>query len=301
MGDHAAIQLALETAGITTAISRVQNLSGGCIHTVVAVTLADGASVVAKINDPGSERLFEEESQSLRALRKTGAVLTPEPFLTGVFADRAVLLMSRLKPAREHTTEEHWRQFGRELAALHSADAGSRYGFDQDNHIGSTPQPNSWQGDWVEFNAVNRLGYQITIARDSHVLEVSEVRTLEAVIDRLEQYIPRRPRASLLHGDLWSGNAIPALDKSGKARIAVIDPACSIGDGWADIAMMRLFGGFPRACFDSYEQFIKRPDDVESRLAVYTLYHVLNHVNIFGRGYISQALSLTAQLTGSRR
>src|SRR5690606_7037940 len=112
-----------------------------------------------------------------------------------------------------------------------------------------------------------------------------EAALIQRVIDQLESLIPRKPKPALLHGDLWSGNALPAQDHTGRKRIALIDPAPSIGDGWADIAMMELFGGFPRACCDAYAA--RNPDqaNIRTRIGVYQLYHILNHINIFGRSY----------------
>jgi fructosamine-3-kinase len=190
------------------------------------------------------------------------------------------------------------RRRGAELAALHACTdpRGRGYGFDGENHIGTTPQPNSWCADWVEFNAVHRLGHQLRLARDGGSLLAGEAQSFERVIDRLDSLLPRHPRPGLLHGDLWSGNALPTSGGAAGGRVALIDPACSFGDGWADIAMMRLFGGFPPACFEAYAAANPDRDGLEERLAVYQLYHLLNHVNIFGRGYAAQALALAARL-----
>ncbi|MHC4102897.1 MAG: fructosamine kinase family protein, partial [Planctomycetota bacterium] len=181
---------------------------------------------------------------------------------------------------------------------LHGADPGdvTGYGFNGDNHLGTTPQPNRWHDDWIRFNADCRLGHQLTLAARNNLLSGSEARRVERVIDRLETLIPRRPKPALLHGDLWSGNALGAVEESGEQRIAVIDPACSYGDGWADIAMMRLFGGFPSRCLEAYAAETDDREGVEPRITVYQLYHVLNHVNLFGRGYAGQAMTLAASL-----
>ena len=106
---------------------------------------------------------------------------------------------------------------------------------------------------------------------------------------------PRTPAPALLHGDLWAGNALAVVDPEGP-RIAVIDPACSIGDGWWDVGMMQLFGGFPDACLRAYADAVDDHDRVESRTAVARLYHLLNHVNLFGRGYAAQALAVAGAL-----
>ena len=286
-----ALNHALKNAGRDAKIAGIRDLSGGCIHRVLLLTLADGSRLVAKTNHAAQIKLFEEEMHGLRALAATRTVLVPEPIRAHVHAGHAILLMAEMEPSGQ-AAPAAWQRFGEDLAALHHAPAGERYGFEIDNHIGSTLQPNSWRDDWVEFNAVNRLGFQLDAAGQQGLIESPECRMIQHVIDRLDKFIPRHPKPSLLHGDLWSGNAL----LTGNDRIAVIDPACSIGDGWADIAMMQLFGGFPEACFDAYSRNQSNRDNLAWRIAVYQLYHVLNHVNIFGRRYVAQALSLVRRL-----
>jgi len=292
MRPAAAITRALAAAGIEMPIAGTRDLSGGRIHRVMEITLGDGRRVIAKVNDAHQLALFEEEAHSLRALAATRTVLVPQPLAAIAHADRAVLLMTAIEPAAAAPTEAAWRGFGADLAALHLAHAGARYGFAINNHIGSTIQSNSWNDDWVEFNAVNRIGFQVKMACDGGLLNAAEVGAMQRVIDRLDRFIPRRPKPALLHGDLWSGNALPAVND----RIALIDPACSIGDCWADVAMMRLFSGFPDACFDAYAARIDDRDQIDERIAVYQIYHLLNHVNIFGRAYAGQALALAQRL-----
>jgi fructosamine-3-kinase len=271
-----------------------RDLCGGCIHRVMHLALADGRAIVAKVSREAHRVVFEEEAAGLRALAATDTVLVPEPLAVAAHDGEAVLLMTAIEPAS--ADDASWRRFGEELAALHAVDAGTRFGFEMNNHLGITPQPNEWRDDWVEFNAELRLGYQLRLARDARLLSRDEASRIERVIADLERLIPRRPKPALLHGDLWSGNALPAKDDRGPTRIAVIDPAVYIGDGWADIAMMRLFGGFPAACFAAYEASVTDRENVESRIAVYQLYHVLNHINLFGRGYVGQAMGLAARL-----
>jgi fructosamine-3-kinase len=296
VSEDAAIGRALREAGIDGPVATARDLSGGCIHRVRELTVAGRRRLVAKINDANRIDLFREEAAGLEALAETQTVLVPRPLAVTAEGSAAVLLMTAIAPRR--AGPEAWCRFGRELAALHGADTGAvaDYGFALDNHLGTTPQPNRWHDDWVRFNADCRLGHQLVLAGRHGLLGGSEVRRVERVIDRLETLIPRRPKPALLHGDLWSGNALPAVDKAGRQRIAVIDPACSYGDGWADIAMMKLFGGFPSGCFDAYAAEVDDREGVESRLAVYQLYHVLNHVNLFGRGYAGQAMALAASL-----
>jgi fructosamine-3-kinase len=296
MSEDAAIDRALREAGIDGPVTATRDLSGGCIHRVRELTLAGGGRLVAKVNDAGRIGLFREEAVGLEALGGTRTVLVPRPLAVSAGDSAAVLLITAI--THQRVGSQAWDRFGRELAALHGADpAGAPgYGFERDNHLGTTPQPNRWHDDWVRFNADCRLGPQLTLAARRELLRGPEASRVERVIDRLETLIPRRPKPALLHGDLWSGNALPAVDDAGEERIAVIDPACSYGDGWADIAMMKLFGGFPSRCFDAYAAEADDREGLESRIAVYQLYHVLNHVNLFGRGYAPQAMALVALL-----
>lgn len=289
-----ALQEALDRAGITSPIADTRDLTGGCIHQVMRLTLEDETNLVAKITTAGQASLFEEEASGLRALAETETVIVPRPLATVTTGDSAVLLMEAITPAR--ATDEAWRRFGEDLADLHAAPAGSQYGSEMDNHLGTTPQPNEWCESWVEFNRKHRLGHQVSLAESRGVLRNGEAQRVRSLIDRLEELIPDRPKPARLHGDLWAGNAMPTVDGSGRHRIAVIDPAMYVGDGWADIAMMRLFGGFSASCFNAYAAKIDDHEEVETRIAVYQLYHVLNHVNLFGRGYAAQAMTIVDRL-----
>jgi protein-ribulosamine 3-kinase len=295
-----AVLVALRAAHVSQTIASARELSGGCIHRVIELILDDGRTVVAKINRASMLELFQEEAHDLAALAETGTVIVPQALATVGHQDHAVLLMTGIAPQR--ATEAAWRNFGRDLAALHAKPIGERYGWHRDSHLGSSPQPNSWQDDWVEFNAINRLGFQLEMARQNNLLEPAEAIAVEHVIARLETFIPRRPKPSLLHGDLWSGNALPTTTTCGsetRATVAVIDPACSIGDGLADIAMMQLFGGFPAVCFLEYEEAaeLRLADEAHrAAISVYQLYHLLNHLNLFGRTYAPRALAVAWDL-----
>ena len=291
MEAHEAISSALKAAGRSATIVQRRELSGGCVHRVLLLWLGDGSRLVIKLNRAEKIKLFEEEAHGLKRLAETNTVLVPQPILVHVHEDLALLLITEMETTGS-VSSLGWGRFGEELAALHNAPAGARYGFERDNHIGSSFQANSWRDDWVEFNAVNRLGFQLNMASEAGLLDSDESGQTQCVIDQLHRFIPRHPKPSLLHGDLWSGNALPVRGE----RVAVIDPACSIGDGWADVAMMRLFGGFPEECFEAYARNQVDRDNIEDRLAVYQLYHVLNHVNMFGRGYVGKAMSIVRQL-----
>ena len=294
VSDQECITLALQAAGIDHAMISRSDLSGGCIHRVSLIELDGGGKLVAKANKLEFEGTLREEVSSLLALGATGAVLVPVPLGVFVVGDMVVMLMNNLESTP--AGEEVWGRLGEDLARMHRNEAGERYGYETDNHLGATLQPNCWEEDWVEFNARHRLGHQLKMARGRGRLVDPEADKVQAVIDRLEQLIPRHPQPSLLHGDLWSGNALATRDDKGQSRIAIIDPATYIGDGWADIAMMKLFGGFPESCFQAYTNIMEDQAQLETRIVVYQLYHVINHVNLFGRGYVGQAMALADQL-----
>jgi fructosamine-3-kinase len=173
---------------------------------------------------------------------------------------------------------------GRGLAALHRITA-DRYGWHRDNTIGSTPQINDRESDWLVFWAEHRLRFQLDLA-----VERGAGGRLKDRGNRLIEALPalmggRRPEASLLHGDLWSGNH--AFTAAGEP--AIFDPAVYYGDRETDLAMTELFGGFGRDFYAAYEKDWPLDSGYASRKKLYNLYHVLNHFNLFGGGYLSQA------------
>lgn len=290
MSRDRAIDAALQQAGLPANITARRSLAGGCIFNVEALTLEDGRIVVAKTGSSSDATIFREEAAGLHALADTKTVAVPAPLAAVEVNGAAALVMTFLE--RGDADEGAWRNFGSDLAKLHAVDVGRRYGFEMDNHLGSTPQPNAWMDDWVSFNVECRFQHQARLAKQSGVLDASELKRIDVLCAALDQHLPRHPKPALLHGDLWSGNAMPTAE----GRIAVIDPAVYVGDGWADIAMMKLFGGFSPGCFAAYAEGVDDHVSVNERIAVYQLYHVLNHCNLFGRGYAGQAMALLSRL-----
>ncbi len=233
--------------------------------------------------------MFEAEAEGLAELRKAGAVRVPEVFDVGVRNGLAFIAMERL--VLEPANTAHAERLGRALADLHAVTA-ERHGWHRDNTIGPTPQHNPWTEDWPAFFREHRLRFQLELAASN-----GYAGELVALGDTLMRRLPAlfedyAPAASLLHGDLWGGNWGVA-----DGEPVIFDPAVYYGDSESDIAMTRLFGGFGRAFYDAY--FARRPldDGSAARLDLYQLYHVLNHLNLFGSGYLGQALSLMRSLT----
>lgn len=174
---------------------------------------------------------------------------------------------------------------GRMMARLHQAAAGKAYGLDADNYIGSTMQVNGWMDDCVDFFRERRLRPQMELAARNGRLPAGRRRALEGFMERLDGLlggVARRP--ALLHGDLWGGNMI--ADQGGQP--VLIDPAVYYGDREADLAMTALFGGFSGAFYDAYNEVYPMSDGWRERFRIYNLYHLLNHLNLFGEGYGGQ-------------
>ncbi|HEV3008143.1 MAG TPA: fructosamine kinase family protein [Burkholderiales bacterium] len=244
-------------------IESAEAVSGGCIHECYRVTIA-GARCFLKVNDERYAEAFAAEAEGLAALRNAG-LRTPQPLEHG----QAYLLLEYL----ELKATGDFVALGRMLAQAHRK-PGPRFGWQRDNYIGSTPQQNGWCDDWVEFWRERRMRPQIELARSKgFAVEMPALRILEN----------HKPQPSLLHGDLWSGNA--GFTAEGPV---VFDPAVYYGDREADLAMTELFGGFPREFYRAYNQVLPLDSGYEKRKHLYNLYHLLNHLNLFGGGYLGQ-------------
>ena len=205
---------------------------------------------------------FAAEAEGLEALRPH--IRVPQVLDHGVKGGKAFIRLEHLDLQRGD-----YASFGRMLAALHRQ-TGARYGWHRDNYIGLSPQQNGWSDDWAEFWRERRLRPQFERAGlkcefFEHLLQ------------------DHRPRPSLLHGDLWNGNA--GFTAEGPV---VFDPAVYYGDREADLAMTELFGGFPLDFYTAYEEVYPLDKGYQTRKHLYNLYHLLNHLNLFGGGYLAQ-------------
>lgn len=229
--------------------------------------------------------MFEAETAGLEALAATGAIRVPTPVAVGDAQGLAFLVLEYL-PLQGCSDPV---RLGRALAELHRASA-AQFGCPRDNFIGSTPQPNGWNGDWVEFWRERRLGYQLDLAR------ARGERRLVELGDRLLFRLPGlfsvySPEPSLLHGDLWGGNYGYA-----DGEPVIFDPATYYGDREADLAMTELFGGFPGEFYAAYREAWPLDPGYGVRKTLYNLYHVLNHDHMFGGGYAAQAQAMMERL-----
>jgi len=269
-------------------------VGGGCINSAVRLRGAGGDWFV-KLNDAGRLAMFEAEAEGLAEIARTGTVRVPEPVCWGVAEGQAFLVLEHLPLGGGDARAE--ALLGERLAALHAVTAPEGFGWRRDNTIGATPQPNAWMRDWVAFWRERRLGFQLALAeRNGHGGRLTEkgARLLEALPALLEGH---RPMPSLLHGDLWGGNWSALPD----GEPVIYDPAVYYGDREADLAMTELFGGFGPRFHEAYRAAWPLEPGYGVRKVLYNLYHVLNHLNLFGGGYRPQAERMIERLLAEVR
>jgi len=267
-------------------------VGGGCIHRAWRLDLHGGGRLFAKSNRAALRPLLEAEATGLAALAAAAPaqLVVPQPLALAELGGTALLLLPWLElgAGRAVRAEELWQQLGADLAALHRASLrghDGRFGWAHDNFIGAGHQRNGWSDGWGSFFAERRLGVQLAwAARSGRRLEGAE-----ALLERVPGWLAQHTaEPCLVHGDLWSGNADLL---AGGAGGALFDPAVYRGDREVDLAMARLFGGFPAAFFNGYLASWPLQPGHRQRQEVYNLYHLLNHANLFGGGYWQQAQS----------
>jgi protein-ribulosamine 3-kinase len=279
--------------GSTCANAPGRSVAGGSINTCYYWPAAAGPMFV-KVGPRDSQAAFAAEADGLNELRAACALRVPQVLAAGVADTQAFLALEWIE--RRRAGEACERRLGEGLAALHTVTA-SRYGFRRDNTIGRTPQANSWSADWTEFFRERRLRPQLALAAQrgfGGLLTARGERLLAALPALLSGH---RPRASLVHGDLWAGNWLAST----AGEPVLFDPAVYYGDRETDLAMTRLFGGFSAGFYRAYEAAAPLPPGAAWRESLYNLYHVLNHANLFGGGYAREARELIDRLLAETR
>lgn len=294
MPDFAPVAAAIaEATGTPFAATEARSVGGGSIHS--AWMLADGGRrYFVKLNGTASLPMFAAEADGLAALRAVDAVRVPAVIASGLAAGYAFLVLEHLEMGA--LDRAGGAALGRALARLHRA-TGAHFGWPSDNFIGATPQENRPNAGWAAFYGRQRLLPQLRRAR-ANGMERKLVEQGENLAEKVAAFfVEGEPAASLLHGDLWSGNAAQLAD----GTPAIFDPAVHYGDREADVAMAELFGGFPEAFYAAYREAWPLSPAFETRKVLYNLYHVLNHYNMFGAGYLNQARRMIERLTAELR
>lgn len=269
--------------GNNVKIAHSARIPGGDINEAFALTLSDGSHIFMKSNKLENIGFFHAEAVGLYAIAQTKAIGTPHILCSGTDHGKSFLLMEYINGKRR--IADYWETFAQELAAMHQAPATGyvpqgKFGFIEDNYIGAGKQINTPHKSWVSFFRDCRLEPQFQSA--SKFFDRSDWQKITRLLDNLGKYLIEPKYPSLLHGDLWSGNYMTGNDN----KAWLIDPACSVGHAEADIAMTELFGGFPPAFYGSYQEAAPMQPGYQERRGLYNLYHLLNHLNLFGRAYL---------------
>ena len=266
--------------------------SGSDFHQTYRCRLDDGGpELFIKVpGQPGSD-VLEAEADGLRALESAGALRVPGSRL--FCRTSGILAMEFVETGPK--TQSFEEQLGAGLAQTQKTSSSEAFGWHRDSYLGATRQVNSDAADWPAFFGACRLEPQIRMARDRGLSSSRLERSLGHILERLDERLATDEPPSLVHGDLWSGNALATQDR----EPIVIDPACSYSDRLFDLGMTRLFGGFSQRFYAAYHEAWPLPPEADDKIEHYTLYHLLNHLNLFGGSYLASCEAAATRLAGS--
>ena len=332
MSEDAPLLAALRSLrGPEVRIARRSPVGGGCISQSSLLTLSDGSRIFLKENSGSHFGFFRAEAQGLTALaghlpaggvrdaepsvgdRGKGTasagvpcglpfspsewespaqagrgVRVPMPLYVHDSAGSQFILLEHIAGGKRRP--DFWEEFGRALALLHRNVTSERFGFATDNYIGASPQENRWEEDWLLFFGEHRLRFQAELAARRGGANSALLAGVEAIVRRLPSLLTCPDHASLLHGDLWGGNFMVGAD----GAAVLIDPAAYFGHREAELAMTELFGGFAAPFYAAYAEVWPLEPNYEERKDLYNLYHLLNHLNLFGGSYAGSVRSIVA-------
>lgn len=278
------VKLKIETLLKETLVD-MRPVSGGCINDARILQFRSGNKFFLKINSSNPKNMFVNEANGLKELAKPNVIRIPKV----IYVDDELILLEFIESSRKRT--DFFEDFGRKFALIHKYNA-DHFGFYENNYIGSNQQVNlskdKEKNSWVKFYFNKRLKFQFDLAERNGFVNEELRKAFSKIEDKIEDILQTNEKPSLLHGDLWGGNYI--VDENGDA--CLIDPAVYYGNREADLAMTKLFGGFEDKFYSAYQEELPMEDGWQYRENIYKLYHILNHLNLFGMGYYTQAISL---------
>jgi fructosamine-3-kinase len=273
---RATLARALIESGDATPIRSIDRVGGGDINAAACI-VTERDRYFVKWNPHPRPRMFEVEARGLQLLAAANAVRVPR--VVALVDSPPALVLEWI--ASRGSKGEASEALGRQLAQQHRV-LGDAYGLDHDNYIGSNPQPNASANSWIAFFRDRRLGCQMELARRNGYLDGRRASRLDRLSSRLGEWIDESQCApSLLHGDLWGGNFMSGPN----GEPVLIDPAVYYGEREAEIAFTELFGGFGPKFYAAYDEAWPLAPGYAGRRDLYNLYHLLNHLNLFGEGY----------------
>jgi fructosamine-3-kinase len=270
-------------------------IAGGSInqaHRIEGAFDADkvntAVSFFIKFNQKSQQDMFQAESAGLQEIEKTQAICVPHVICSGTVENQSYLVLENL--TLSNGTVGSAKRLGQQLAAMHKTTA-KQFGWSRDNTIGSTKQINKQTDSWIDFWREHRLAFQFDLAKQNGGGQSLYIKGQKLMAGLEQFFIGYEPNASLLHGDLWSGN----YGYLTNGDPVIFDPAVYYGDRETDIAMTELFGGFPAEFYVAYNESWPLDAGYKNRKNLYNLYHILNHFNLFGGGYAMQAENMIDQ------
>ncbi len=273
--------------GTSVEVIDTKRLIGGDINDVYRIRTKQGNFCIKVNSESKFPGMFEAEEKGLDQLRQSSSFRVPEVYGKGSYNDLSFLLMEYIYPG--DPKQHFWSDFGHRLAHLHWQ-TSDQFGLSHSNYIGSLHQQNGQRTTWAEFFEHERLRPQLKLAYDQGYVSSKTDEYFERLFQRLGEIFPEEP-ATLLHGDLWNGNYM--VDQKGNP--VLIDPAVYYGHREMDLAMTKLFGGFGEAMYEDYHEIYPLENGWKSRVEICNLYPLLVHVNLFGRGYLTQVRSIVSR------
>lgn len=288
MNWQAIIQQIESATGQPFKLVKALPVSGGDINAAYRLQ-AENSSVFVKLNKPDRLAMFEAEAAGLQALALSRTIRVPEVIACDQGSGHAFLALEYI--ALNSLNSRSAQLLGQQLAQLHRQQQ-AYFGWSRDNTIGSTTQVNGHYQDWPSFWSEQRLGHQLSLAAAKGYGGRLQTQGEKLRADLKAFFAGYRPQPALVHGDLWGGNA--AVDNQGNP--VIYDPACYFGDRETDLAMTELFGGFGASFYQAYQEAYPLDPGYASRKTLYNLYHILNHLNLFGSSYRHQAETMIDRL-----
>jgi len=239
-----------------------------------------------KLNDKNKLDNFESEAYALKQIQTTEQIACPHVITSGTTLDKSFLVLNYI-PFNTPQCDS-WYQLGKQLALLHKTTTHGQFGWQHDNYIGTTVQPNKWQSNWRSFFAEQRIGWQLQLLYEKSI-KLGNIDHISQVCH--DALLHHKVKPSLVHGDLWHGN----MGFCNKQPV-IFDPACYYGDREVDVAMTELFGQLPDEFYQGYQDTFPLPTSYEKRKLVYNFYHILNHANLFGGVYIEQSKAALSRI-----
>ena len=267
--------------GQSVTINDMQFVSGGNINTSAQVFSSAGVFFIKwnQLEQDVSPDMYEREVEGLALLRQTSTFYIPQVIDHGRYLGKSYLILEFIEQGSP--SKAYWEALGRQLAQLHT-NTQQEFGLGFNNYIGSLPQTNTLTANGYDFFFDHRLLPQAGLALYEGLLPRKSYDALLRLRDRLPELLPNE-KPALLHGDLWSGNILPTPQN----QPALIDPAVYYGFRESELAFTKLFAGFDTHFYKAYTEVFPLESGFEERVAIYNLYPLLVHVNLFGSGYVS--------------